>query len=138
MLALLFAYAADIALSDEWTWVPVGEHPDEPAAREVPSPGSVNQVEVALEDLAGGPTEITMVLARASSGWPRATPGNTTGATATLEVDEVVATQASANWLLGDGWIWIKRKQDEGLFVGLKLDAGTATARVSVFARKGV
>lgn len=122
--------ATEVALTDDWVWTLVGAIDTDPRSEDVPARARLEAVEVALSTLAGGPASMTVSLARASSGYPRMTPGNTSGAEVDLEADPDDATQASASQLLDRAYV--RQAEDGGVAIGLKLDAGTASGNITL------
>lgn len=133
-----FAYSNNASLTDSQTVHAVARDATNSAlSGDFPANCYIDSIEIFLTGMSTGtaPTEVTMYLARDSTGDIAITPGGTTGAAQTIETGftantgSVVYTVASDfNFDSNTGYTCTRGT----LYAVIKLDGGTATADVRV------
>ena len=118
---------ANLSVTTSWVAGELGAAQDLPSSGSVPATAHLARLEVALTDIVTG-TELSFFLSYDADGAEAITPYESDGATQTISLLPTVGDSGSAVWDL-TGQPLILR---DAVYVWLKLDAGTAAARVSL------
>ena len=116
--------ATDISITSSWSWVELGAVQDLVSTSPLPK----MLLDLLTIDLSAinGAAELSFVLSR-RDGSQHLTPFGAEASTQAWTVNLLAATTASAVWRLE--LVGVVLEDDDGLWLGLKLDAGTATGQ---------
>lgn len=127
MSSLFLAKSAATAVSSAAAvYIPVGKVATDRMTQAVPKKCKLSKVEVQLTAIAGGMANVLLVVCRKSNGDQPFTPTSTK----VIVAGVTAATGSVAEHYADEVYVW--DDGDDGLYVGILPDAGTATATVRV------
>ena len=98
-----------------------------------PNNGNVQSVELSIDSIASSAASITMYLCRDAAGDIPLTPGQTSGATQTIQTGVTTATDGGVIFLIdADVNFHTGHSVADTVYVVLKTDTGTCTANIRV------